>query len=821
MVNNYRLNVRGIDLPVIADIPISVNKSITDVRNPDTVKTDWTKTVSIPFSQEADLLFDLIFETNIETATFNPNLKETAEYFKDEISQLKGNLQLNRINRVYNGETISGTYECTIYGQGNDIFSEFGNGYISDIDYSDLDHAFTYSGSYFTPSFIGEGVAYGFIDYGFNNGLNNSWKWTDLKVMVFAREILRRMFVDVGYTWSSNFLDGTYFRHLIVPDVNEGRMKQSPDLIEDAQFYVGVPALATGVFVSQGGSYIPNAVYYPALGQNDVAGYSFNFMNISPVPTGVTGLIPYTDDSASPWYDTGGVFNTGTAIFTSNLTSTYVLSATNYFKVFLTNYGAAASMVGTLNVYVTFEIQYNGGGGWGQNGNTLAQSTTLVQITNLTQFTSSNLVQTVPWQIPVNGQCRVVVRMQVLNTVILKDGGGVSLTGLTPNIQIDISASSTFFGKVADSTLLYGQTVIVGNSIPQLVKKKDFFKYFIQKYNLRIEPTIDNPYILKIEPHNTFYAGTTNDWTNKWDISKGEVIIPMGEQAAKSYLFTDKADVDCANTTYQDEYKLNYGSKILNITNDFLTNQNKTETIVSPTPMVGNIFNNMIVGKLYKTDDGTINGTAKVTKCNMRVLYWGGLKNCTPYSWDINGTVTQATTYPFVGHTDDPQTPTLDTGWFYPNKLYYNYGALTFTTNNAYNAYWSQFMTEITDPNSKIVKRWMFLTENDIKNFTFRSLVFIEDAYFYVNKINNFNPTVDASCEVELLKTKPATAFVGVQIDGVGVGGGGVGGEYGIYYQPAGDNMMGNYQNGGGVALGQNNNNQGVGFVGGENNIIQ
>ena len=84
--------------------------------------------------------------------------------------------------------------------------------------------------------------------------------------------------------------------------------------------------------------------------------------------------------------------------------------------------------------------------------------------------------------------------------------------------------------------------------------------------------------------------------------------------------------------------------------------------------------------------------------------------------------------------------------------LYYE--ETTVTNDNLYSVYWKNFISEISDKDSRIVTATFYLTPDDIANFRFNDNIYIDDQYFKVNKIQNYNPAEEETCKVELIKTK-------------------------------------------------------------------
>jgi hypothetical protein len=119
-------------------------------------------------------------------------------------------------------------------------------------------------------------------------------------------------------------------------------------------------------------------------------------------------------------------------------------------------------------------------------------------------------------------------------------------------------------------------------------------------------------------------------------------------------------------------------------------------------------------------------------------------------NWKFNGKIYAA--YPYLGHLDNPQSPHYDLNFGQTIGLYYP--ETTVTNDNLYSVYWSNFMGELSDKDSRIITASFNLGPDDIANFRFNDNIFIGDQYYKVNKIQNYDPTVSKTCRVELIKTK-------------------------------------------------------------------
>lgn len=819
-----------VEMPLKEDIPISLNFAITDIRSPESVKSSESKTVIIPFSNESVQFFEWIHRANVALQTFDPQLKTRAEVYHANRRTLRGYLQLLKVNKIDDGTVLQGEFECSLIGDSGNIFTDIGDMYLHELDLSDLDHALTPADTDGLPGSpsptVGAGYAYGFVDYGIGNTNNTDWLLKDLKPGVFEREYLLRIFEEFGYTWTSNFLDSAYYRRRWIPCVNEGRLKLSTSTINASQFYAGRPSDLTNqltissyyygsVDINAWGTAFPN---YYTFGNGTPPPPAFVHSQFLPASTLIFG-----DETTSPWFDGSTVYNNSTGIFTAPISAYYEFGSTNTFLVDFINSPSGATQIlplSALNIELHTHIRVAGGGLISAALTTLTVSSQ----TGLGTLVGNTSVITPSTLIPIGTQIEVVLIVKVLGSVKYLNAGNAEVTGGTPQLRVTHVTGSTFYGKITNADLQIGNTVTMNDTIPREYKVRDFFKSIIQTFNLRVEPSRNNPYNLIIEPHYDFYNFSTNelDWTDKLDVSKQQEIIPMGELDWKTFSLSYKQDSDYYNTDYKQQTGFTYGDQLILVNNEFIKNDKKLEVIYSPTPIAKVVGSPMTVPKIYKQDASSI----KPMRANIRVLYWGGMISCPTYNY--NGL--PQTQYPYVGHVDNPINPTLDLCFDNPFLLYWNLINQTYTNNNIYNAYWKRYLEEITDPDSKIWRADFYLDEVDISKFTFRDIVYVVDSYWYVNKIIDYNPLKKDTCRVELLKLKTAPNFTPEVIigGGVAVGAGigqaaAVGETSGASYRIITANVDFNYAGNNNAfeaqSYGQNNINMG-GLIVGEGNVI-
>jgi len=139
---------------------------------------------------------------------------------------------------------------------------------------------------------------------------------------------------------------------------------------------------------------------------------------------------------------------------------------------------------------------------------------------------------------------------------------------------------------------------------------------------------------------------------------------------------------------------------------------------------------------------------------NIRILYdkteaGQPLATCGPFSILDYASVGQSniTSYPLVGHFDDPLTPTFDINYAICDFYYYQPGNLT--DNNLYNRYWRRTMGQIN--NGKMLIANFDLKENDIQALRLNDKIRIDNSWWNINKVIDYDANSNKLTTVELI----------------------------------------------------------------------
>lgn len=689
------------------DVSMSLNYSIADIKEPNKRNASYSKTITIPGTKNNNNLFSQIFEVGI-TGGFNPNLKAKAIIYVDTIPVFSGNLQLTNV--IINEDRIE--YECVVFGKMANIYNIWADDEIKDISFADLNH--TYSAQNIINSWYaatGDGYVYPLIDYGRTDG--SYYQVKHFQPAVYLKEYIDKIFFYAGYTYTSSFFDSAFFKRLIIP-------------FNGVKLYITQQEIADRTFKA-----------------TNTAEYNLT------INTGIVQPVAYNIafDSLITTPNPAGQYNTGTYTWTVNKTGSYIVHWNLVIDFIVNNTtGGNITTLGQSNFICSVGIIKNGAMAYSSSTNYIRNGATYTASSSTTVLNDSTFKGNATLDLIAGDTIKIAFGAQV----------GFMANGLT--FTTKLNAGGTFFNVPLPETA-EGDTIDFSTALPDKLKIRDLFTSVLKAFNLYVDENPNKNNDLIIEPRDTFYSsGTIIDWSEKLNRNKDIDIKPMGLLDAKDYLFTYTKDEDYWNDRFYKTTNKIFGQRQISSNNDFLVNQTKTELMFAPTPMVSiplGTVSNRVVPQLVKVSN---NGALEAVTGKLRLLYWGGIKS-TNQTWQFqpsSGTTT-LDYYPYAGHLDDSINPTVDLNFGVPEQLFYVPDS--YTNNNLYNRYWKKFIEEITDKDSKILKAEFYLTAKDILQLDFRNQIFLDNHYYRINKVFDYNPTEDGLTKVELLKIKEAPSF--------------------------------------------------------------
>jgi hypothetical protein len=732
---------------------IPLTKEAYDVNNPQKRLSDYSKTITIPEGKLVNQIFEHAFDVNVDYLTFNPNLKTSYQILQDGVLVIDGYCQLLAIKNV-DGLV---TYEIAATGKVGNLFEKIKDKYLQDLDLSALDHAWSQANveDSWTAT-IGEGYVYPMIDIGGRSRYDN-WRVQDFKPAIYLKQYLDAILSEAGYTYESTFFDTTLFKSLIIP-YGSGKILLDNAAILCKEF--NAERTTNQTVQCQSIANIANLEDSKLIFDNASTGGYFNTCD--------------TEYNATTGIYTAGADNKISLQGLLNFDLLYTESSLNTTEYLNDLYNGIYSVQDDFRAYVSCYVVLKRG-----------SSYTIIQTLqfDVTEAAKNNALSDPSSVIPDNSATFKTGELDLQeNDEVFISVGGILYSGHliidTPSGAFDgylsqnnfedfefkVKADSTLGSKYLETELGLGETIITNLVVPKQIKQSDLLSSIIKRFNLYIDndPIDENKLI--IETRDDYLTSDQVDIEQIVDRSKDYLIKPLGALDAGRFIFTDLLDKDSINDTYNKVYDETYGQQIINVDNDFITNDKTITTIFAPTPLYSVENNDRVISAmLFVNDNGeVVEATAKI-----RLLYWGGLlPTQKPWTLGLDLFINNQSFYPYAGHLDNPYDPTFDLNWGVPKQLYYNFNygkvyTLNYPNTNCYNFFWKKYIDEITDKNSKILECYLALRPYDYNELSFRKNYYIDGSYWRLLSVVDYDVTSNQTTKCTFLKVEPKSAFIG------------------------------------------------------------
>lgn len=716
--------------------------SIADIRDVSKKKGTFSKSIILAGDKNNNMLLNNYFDVNIVAGTFNINKLQYCNVIQNGIPILEnGLMQLISINKEQQNSNYEEqvTYTVLIKDTTADFFSVINNKYLTDLDFTYLNHKYTAQNV--IDSFsntVEDGYRY-IMPYNPNVESDNQFQLTEFSPGIFAKTYFDKIFKNAGFTYNWIGMTGntTQFDKLIIPYVGDVINREK---YEDPQYIV--EANKTSVQLYPNGYYVPEFEYSPTIRSFISSEPKDNLLNNDIIISNPLGLyangvytlpnIPsYTNDvkfEIEIDYEITVENNSGANVYLRGNTGDLLLKPSLYVK-------RNGSIENTYNI-----IEAN-------NGIFSIDKTAKLYPTGTTVITSGTRVIS-----------DVIIGMSLNDTMNLSTRNNIliSIARLynfyTSPTNINVVNTSTINLKIKDTRIKistqvsgeYGYNVPLDMNlfVPQKLKQSDFVKSIFTMYNIYCEVDKDNLNKLNLISRDEYYDnGAIKDWTKKIAKDRNQELKFLPELQNKKLLLTYKQDTDAANESYFKSTNEIYGQLEFTFDNEYVKDITKQELIFSPTPMTNTSF-----GAVCPMWAGGY------PNLNIRILYAGGV-----YETKSNYTITDyagaipvtGNTYPFNSHWDKPVNPTFDINFGVCSYYFttYNYGAKT--NNNLFNLHWRRTLQQINS--GKMLTAYFNLNEVDIHKLKLSDKIRIDNSWWNINSIIDYNANSKAPTKVELI----------------------------------------------------------------------
>ena len=299
------------------------------------------------------------------------------------------------------------------------------------------------------------------------------------------------------------------------------------------------------------------------------------------------------------------------------------------------------------------------------------------------------------------------------------------------------------------------ETIQINKTLPRGIFQKDFFASIIKMFNLYVTESTEKTKHIIIEPYIDYYDfDDTIDWTLKIDRSKPFRLKPMSELNGRYFEYKYKTDADFYNENYSKKYSEGYADYIEDTGYEFANDKQTAEIIFASSPLVGYAGKDKIMTAIFKKSNTQNNESEDTMDSVIRIMQVRKITGVD--SWHIKDTGggnigSSLTVYGYGGHLDDPDAPTADINFGAPKEIYFTL-VTAYPTANLFNGYWSDYVAEISDKDSKLLTCNVRLTDVDIYNLDFSRPIWIDGTLWRLNKVMDYNPMVDDTTKCEFIK---------------------------------------------------------------------
>jgi hypothetical protein len=714
-----------------------LNFSIGDIRDISKRTGSFSKTITLVGNSNNNNLLNHYYDINIQAGTFNINTITNCDVLQNGIPvMINATLQLINIKKTQ----VTGAYEqmveyeVLIKENRGTFFSDISNKYLTDLDFSDLDH---YVDAYVVIDSFNNTVANGY-KYVMPFNIDTTYQFNWFKPAIYAELYFDRIFAAAGYSYTWDGLADANFDKLLIPyngDQNIVDWTDAKVVAEKAAFSELKTQTILGTANWTALTQLPMEARDLTTGWSETldAQNLFNTTNgqyTTPQWVGVGSGESYIYE-VSMAGELFLNFNTSVRLYPDGTAAYRVflrvkVQGFGNVKCYLpdliydddVNYFATPTVtsLGTFNHVFTFNATTDGLGGGGIDFNDIQIMQIGVDVVN-TFSVSGDVYNTFVYWEPQTGT-----------------------TPQTPNIDLDITSFDVTI-RPSDNIPLNSGITTMNTFIPDKIKQSDFIKSIFLMYNLYVTEDPNSETNLILLHRDEYYdSGKAVDWTNLLMKDKDQSVIFIPELNNKKLRLTHKADTDSPNKVYTDVTREIYGQVEVTFENEYVKGIDVKETIFSPTPVQPTVFGAFLP---------LLNGAAP--KTNIRILFDNGELT----AQDVNilsGYDTVTATggkYPYLSHFGgvDPLNPTFDIN--FAECQYYYYQVAQNTNNNLYNIYWRRTVAQING--GKLLTAYFYLRENDIQLMELNDKIRIDNSWWSINKVIDYNANNLQPTKVELI----------------------------------------------------------------------
>ncbi len=730
-MSNVKIQLETGYLDVKEGTAFPLNFGVADIRDISKRSGAFSKTITLTGTKNNHDLLNHYYDVNVEAGTFDINALTKCIVLQNDLPILEdGYIQLVSVNKKQGSVDyeLDVEYEVLVKDSQSDFFTKIDNAELTDIDFSDLNHTITAAN---VVASFSNTVTDGY-KYVLPMSQDNIYPLKEMRPAIYAKTYFDRIFEGAGYQYDWTTLTDARFDKLVIPF--------NGDIIN--YDYTDYDVIETARETIDGYQTAPywTTFYEQITAWGEVQDNQNLFDNVLgeyTVPFAFQGgdSITFTFDVE---YDINAINATGATAYLVDMQSSSTTKGYDLRPTFVL-------VKNGINL-ITSGFQFNGVGV--TEGQTYANGTTAIvsSVTDTISITISNLLagDVIEFKAGVAVSSNQTGNNRARWRSNSSPGSGANVL---VDIQLDL-LDVTMSTSISSNTLSSGATMDLNRYVPAKIKQKDFIKSIFTMYNLYTEIDPSEPNVLILKHRDDYYdSGADIDWTYKLAKERDQQLQFLPELSNKKLVLTYKQDSDEPNKIYFDATREVYGQVEFTFDNEYVKGVDTKELMFSPTPVTQTVFGAyvpMIYGAAPKT--------------NIRILYDGGNSTCQPYNIYDYGTTGQTglTTYPLMHHWDDPLNPSFDIN--FATCDYYYYSGYEVTNNNLYNLYWRRTVSQINS--GKMLTAYFDLNESDIQSLKLNAKVRIDNSWWHINRVIDYDPNIKQLTKVELMSVDSEIDFV-------------------------------------------------------------
>lgn len=727
-------------LDTYSDIPIKINKSFAELQDISKKNSDYSIGLNLPGSKNNNRFFENFYNVDTQTLYFDPTKRVNCSVLLNDQTYFRGYLRLNKIN-VLNSKI---EYDITLYSTVGNLFGEIGNNLLNDLDFDDVDYTFNHT---FTLS--------GVTDF-----FGKSNFFTDgEKPYPYFYPIVHNGYNYTNVTGTTGGTSNVYLPNF--SGNTTGATLSGQTRLYTSTSPIGAWSTLSGATAAGAQEYRINSPVY-GLRDNQLKP-ALNIWSLIQLIFKTYGYTISSEFFNTPWMKSlylYGYYSYEGTKFGWKVNNIQELPLDGVEVSYMGSYLAVAKLGTGIPCYALEDIPF-----------------TITTVSGPTFYTQDGVIRagTSGSTITIPGS------LDSLNV------GNVAIGG-----QLKYAPKAVGENKTYEDGDAVNFNLVIDNTLKQI----DLLSSIAKKFNLIFIPDPNIPNQIIIEPYD-FYVGTGNiyDWTPKLSYDKGFTVEPALNFIESSLLLTDQEDGDEGNRLFKNQTNRIYGRNLVYNPTDFKSQEKKIDTIFSP-ELIRKWDDNigLPLGINYSANsntdnDGQVRWSYNGVKTKPKLLFWLGPANpfidkvgevyadgmgyYDTYTVKVSSSNYTGSTVggvnidvkpeiPVISHTmpiglsDQKKINNDSLSILFNSELPVDIGVQTYNTyteNDVYNIFYRNRINNIYDPNTRFISGYFDLNYSDIQNLQWNDIIKINEQYFIINKISEFNLTNRELTKVELIQT--------------------------------------------------------------------